>query len=125
MITLDKLESHKKRLIELAKEKPAFNSWIKQVNEMEQIVIVANNMLQLKRDPVIKDLLKVFKANNEKINQRLTIERGLSQAERDLLFIQKDWNQQFLDLFKGKQALIKSSEKRINDCINNLEKNGY
>ena len=57
MLLLDQLQRHRERLEALARDKPAFKAWIKQVDRMETIVVEADNMLKLKQNPTIQKLL--------------------------------------------------------------------
>ncbi len=125
MSILDQLQDHKKKLQKLAKEKPAFKNWLKQVDRMETIVIEADNMLKLKRDPTIQKLLTVVDEAIKDVDKQLSTDRNLTILERDLLFIQKDWNIFFIKLFAGKAKLLKSTEKQLKKTQKAMKKHGY
>lgn len=125
MSLLDKLQVHRERLEELAVEKPVFQTWVKQVIGMEETVIEAENMLRLKRDPTIKKLLENAKTTVEDINKQLSTNRKLTEIERTALFNQKDWNLFFIDLFASKAKLLKATEGRLKNVIDNMKKHGY
>jgi len=125
MLLLDQLQTHRERLEELAKGKPAFRTWVKQVTEMERIVIEAGNMLKLKGDPTIRKLLNTAAHAIEEVDKQLLTNRELTTTERELLFNQKEWNEFFIGLFFGQKKLLKSTERRLKQAIANMKKHGY
>lgn len=69
----------------------------------------------------IKLILEEYQTQLNSIDEQLLENRGLTDDDRKLLFIRKDWCKQFISLFTISRSIIKQKNKVVDDELRGLK----
>ncbi|MFA4833586.1 MAG: hypothetical protein WC619_01915 [Patescibacteria group bacterium] len=110
---IDKIGKLKKNF----EDQGAETSSLEDINNWEKNAKRALAYQTLAKNEIIREILKDYQQKITAINESLANDENLKDSERSLLFKEKTWRQEFINLFTSADSELEAIEKEVDENL--------